>query len=75
MHAPGLYVIRIGGRLGDTALSAFPSMSHEVKHSETVLTGPLADQSALFAVVAAVEALGFELLELRQVHPRSSAMA
>jgi hypothetical protein len=63
---PGPYTIRIKGRLGATALSAFPSMLSEMKGSETVLTGLLADQSALFGVLAQIEALGLELLELRQ---------
>ena len=64
----GFYSIRINGRLGATALSAFPSMVSELKGSETVLTGLLEDRSALFGVVAQIEALGLELLELRQIH-------
>jgi hypothetical protein len=67
---PGLYTIRIRGRLGATALSAFPSMVSELKGSETVLTGLLADRSALFGVVTQIEALGLELLELRQIRTR-----
>ena len=62
---PGLYTIRIKGRLGATALSAFPSMGSEVKGSDTVLTGLLEDRSALFGVLAQIEALGLELLEVR----------
>jgi hypothetical protein len=53
-----------------TALSAFPSMVSELKGSETVLTGLLADRPALFGVVAHFEALGLELLELRQIRAR-----
>ena len=62
---PGLYTIRIKGRLGATALSAFPSMASELKGGETVLTGSLEDRSAVFGVLAQIEALGLELLELR----------
>jgi len=62
-----LYRIRISGHLGATALSAFPSMASELKGSETVLTGLLQDRSALFGVLAQIEALGLELLEVRQV--------
>ena len=71
--APGLYTIRIKGRLGATALSAFPAMVSEMSGSETVLTGLLEDQSALFGVLAQIEGLGLELLELRQIPagPRS----
>ncbi len=64
---PNLYRIRISGRLGATALSAFPSLVAEWKGSETVLTGLLEDRSALFGVVAQIEALGLELVELRQI--------
>ena len=64
---PGLYTIRIKGRLGATALSAFPTMTPELKGSETMLTGTLEDRSALYGVIAQIEALGLELLELRQI--------
>jgi hypothetical protein len=67
-RTPGLYTIRIRGRLGATALSAFASMECELRGSETVLTGVLEDRSALFGVVAQIEALGLELVELRQIH-------
>ena len=68
---PGLYTIRIRGRLGDTALSAFPSMKPELKCGETVLTGLLEDRSALFGVLAQIEALNLELIELREVSRKS----
>jgi hypothetical protein len=67
---PCLYAIRIKGRLGPTALSAFPSMACELKGGETVLTGLLEDRSALFGVLGQVEALGLDLLELRQIRAR-----
>ena len=66
---PGVYAIRIKGRLGSTALSAFPTMVSEVEGGDTVLTGSLEDRSAVFGVVAQIEVLGLELLELRQLHP------
>ena len=64
---PGLYTIRIKGRVGATALSAFPTMVSELEGSETVLTGSLKDRSAVFGVLAQIEALGLELVELRQI--------
>ena len=42
-------------------------MASELKCGETVLTGSLEDRSALFGVLAQIEALGLELLEVRQV--------
>jgi hypothetical protein len=47
-------------------------MVPELRRNETILTGFLPDQSAVFSVLAEVEALGLELLELRQV-PRDPA--
>jgi hypothetical protein len=69
--SPGFYTIRIKGRLGPTGLSAFPSMAPELKRSETVLTGLLADQSALFGVLGQIESLGLELLELQRADARA----
>jgi hypothetical protein len=62
--------MRIDGRLGVTALSAFPAMVHHIDGGETVLTGLLEDRSALFGVLAQVEALGLELVEVRRIRPR-----
>jgi hypothetical protein len=59
-------MFRIKGRLGPTATSAFPTMECELKCGETVLTGLLEDRSALFGVIAQIEALGLELIELRR---------
>jgi hypothetical protein len=66
--AVALYVIRIKGHLGVTVLSAFPAMTSQRHGAHTVLTG-LLDQSALYGVLAQVEALGLDLLEVRQLEP------
>ena len=71
---PSLYTIRIRGRLGATALSAFPTMVTELKGSETLLTGVLEDQSAVFGVLGQIEALGLELIELRQIRVRPQSL-
>jgi hypothetical protein len=42
----------------------------ESKGSETVLTGLIEDRSALFGVLGQIEALGLELIDLRQIRPR-----
>lgn len=42
-------------------------MVSELEGSETVLTGSLKDRSAVFGVLAQIEALGLELVELRQI--------
>jgi len=66
--APARYMIRINGHLGATMLSAFPALAPRHHDAHTVLTG-LLDQSALFGVLAAIEALGLDLLELRKLTP------
>jgi hypothetical protein len=42
-------------------------MMSESKGGETVLTGLLEDRAALFGVLAQIEALGLDLLEVRQI--------
>ena len=42
-------------------------MVSEFKDGETLLTGLIEDRSALFGVLAQIEALGLEPLELRQI--------
>ena len=64
-RAPALYTIRIHGHLGATMLSAFPAMASQRQGAETVLTG-LLDRSALYGVLAEIEALGLDLVEVRQ---------
>jgi hypothetical protein len=60
------YEIRVRGLLGGTLLGAFPGLRARAHGGETVLTGPLADQAALHGVLAQIEVLGLELLELRR---------
>ena len=64
--APALYTIRINGHLGAMVLSAFPALIPRQYGADTVLTG-LLDQSALYGVLAEIEALGLDLLEVRQL--------
>jgi hypothetical protein len=64
--ASARYVIRINGHLGATLLSAFPALTWQRQGPETVLTGVL-DRSALYGVLAEIEALGLDLLEIRQL--------
>jgi hypothetical protein len=63
------YVIRMRGQLSETLLSAFPALHAEVDGSDTVLSGSLPDRSALHGVLAQIEALGLELLEVRRERP------
>jgi hypothetical protein len=60
------YEIRVRGLLGETLLCAFPGLRARTHGTETVLTGALPDQAALFGVLSHIEALSLELLEVRR---------
>ena len=64
--APALYTIRINGHLGATMMSAFPAVVPRRHGAHTVLTG-LLDRSALYGVLAEIDALGLDLLEVRRL--------
>jgi hypothetical protein len=61
-------MIRINGRLGATVLSAFPALEPRRHGAHTVLIG-LLDRSALYGVLAEIEALGLDLLEIQKLTP------
>jgi hypothetical protein len=60
------YRIIVRGELSETMLIAFPALHAECSGAETTLVGVLPDQPALHGVLAQIEALGLELLEVRQ---------
>jgi hypothetical protein len=60
------YEFRIRGVLGDTLLGAFPDLQAEAHGGETVLAGALPDQAALHGVLAQIEQLGLELLDVHR---------
>jgi hypothetical protein len=63
------YEIRVRGHLGATMLRAFPALRAETQGQDTLLRGAVADQAALHGVLAQIEALGLELLEVRRRQP------
>jgi hypothetical protein len=63
---PTHYVIRVRGVLSDRLLTAFPGLRSRAERRDTVLAGTLPDQAALHGVLARIEALGLELLEVRR---------
>jgi len=73
-QAPVLYEFRIRGHLGATTRRGFPTLRAETRGQDTLLRGAVADQAALHGVLAQVEALGLELLELRRIttHERTT---
>jgi hypothetical protein len=64
---PQRYQISVRGRLGQTMRAAFPVLQARTRGEDTTLTGALADPAALYGVLAEIEALGLELLEVRRL--------
>jgi hypothetical protein len=64
-HPRRHYEIVVRGPVGPTLLQAFPALTAQRRSDDTVLSGPLADRSALYGVLYQLEALGMELLEVR----------
>ena len=63
----GSYEIRIKGRLSDSLLAAFEGLTASVEPVETVLHGPVEDQSSLHGLLDRIQSLGLELVEIRRL--------
>jgi len=63
---PASYQVRVRGHLGATMLRAFPALHAETRGPDTLLRN-VADQAALYGVLARIEELGLELLEVRRL--------
>jgi hypothetical protein len=61
------YEIRVRGHLGPKMLRAFPALAAHTRDEDTLLRGCLPDQAAVYGVIAGLEALGLELIELRRL--------
>jgi len=66
---PQRYQISVRGRLGQMMRAAFPALQARTRGEDTMLTGTLADQAALYGVLAEAEALALELIEVRRITP------
>jgi hypothetical protein len=66
---PRCYEIRVRGPIGPTMMQAFPTLAASRSAQDTLLTGSLPDQSALYGVIQQLEALGVQLLEIRRLPP------
>ena len=63
----GSYEIRVKGRLSDSLVAAFEGLSATVEPVETVLHGPVQDQSSLHGLLERIQSLGLELVEIRRL--------
>ena len=74
-YGGGSYEIRIKGRLSDSLLAAFEGLSATVEPVETVLHGPIKDQSSLHILLERIQSLGLELVEIRRFPADSDELA
>jgi len=67
------YQIRVGGHLDRQWADWFGDMTIAYEDDdETVLTGPLTDQAALFGILTRVRDLGLTLLAVNRIDSRGS---
>ena len=66
-HDGGSYEIHIKGRLSDSLLAAFEGLTATVQPVETVLHGPVQDQSSLHGLLDRIQSLGLDLVGIRQL--------
>src|SRR5215217_6332445 len=74
-YGGGDYEIRIKGRLSDSLLAAFEGLTATVKPVETVLHGPVQDQSSLHELLDRIQSLGLELVEIRRLPAAAEELA
>ena len=64
---PGLYEIRVKGRLGMMWSDWFDGFEITLLKDETLLTGLVADQAALYGLLNKVRDTGLTLLSVKQI--------
>lgn len=65
-----IYEIRLKGHLDHRWFYRFEGMAIDYQaNGDTLLTGPVADQSALFGILNHVRSIGIPLLDVKRVLP------
>jgi hypothetical protein len=71
---PAIYQIRIGGHLGCQWVEWFEGLTLMLEENgDTVLTGPVADQAALYGLLRKVRDLGVSLISVNRIEPDAAA--
>ncbi|MDD7942370.1 hypothetical protein PHK61_28540 [Actinomycetospora lutea] len=69
----GRFEIHISGRLSDRARAAFPDMAVVEVPAETVISGWSQDADEVHGILDRIQALGLELVSMRQVQEPDDA--
>ncbi len=68
---PTIYQIRLKGHLGHEWTDWFGGLTITLEQDgDTLLTGPVVDQAALFGLLRKVRDLGMSLLSVNRVEPK-----
>jgi hypothetical protein len=67
------YEIRVEGKLPPEILLDFEQLTADVEPVGTVLHGQLADQAALYGLLARLEVFGVQVVEVRRLHDDQEA--
>jgi hypothetical protein len=71
---PRVYQIRIGGHLGQEWTDWFEDLTITLEEEgDTLLTGPVVDQAALYGLLKKVRDLGLPLVSVNPVEPGEPA--
>ncbi len=65
--ARALYQLRVEGPIPADLIRELGTLTVSVEPAETVLSGTLADQAALFGLLVRIHDLGLQLLEVRRL--------
>jgi len=61
------YEVRVSGVIPPDVLPDLQGMAVTIEPPETVLQGPLPDQSAVVGLIARIHVLGFRVIEVRRL--------
>lgn len=72
-----MFELRVAGRLDQQHSAWFEDMTLEVDDSlsppQTIIRGPIRDQSALYGLISRIRDLGLKLLSVRQVEQKEES--
>jgi hypothetical protein len=66
------YIFRVDGRLTRRVLAELDPLQASAVAGDTLLVGQVTDRASLYGLIARIDALGLELVELQRRPPRNA---
>jgi len=66
-QTPHDYKIRIAGHLGSSLSHTFEGLEADYANGDTILSGTLVDQAALYGILMKLRDLGLELISINRI--------